>query len=140
MNLKHFRKNLIYGVYVLIYSYTFSNVFFLAKLISRLKPKTIYGINRINKRVYNNMEANWKRHFSTWHHYVFYKNLLIWFILSQNVLREEIKDKFKYEVDRTTPSNKIRDFMDWASDIIQDIKYQRKIRSNIVGRMLLKLW
>lgn len=70
----------------------------------------------------------------------FYKNLLIWFILSQNVLREEIKDKFKYEVDRTTPSNKIRDFMDWASDIIQDIKYQRKIRSNIVGRMLLKLW
>lgn len=25
---------------------------FLAKLISRLKPKTIYGINRINKRVY----------------------------------------------------------------------------------------
>lgn len=86
------------------------------------------------------MEANWKRHFSTWHHYVFYKNLLIWFILSQNVLREEIKDKFKYEVDRTTPSNKIRDFMDWASDIIQDIKYQRKIRSIIVGRMLLKLW
>lgn len=52
MNLKHFRKNLIYGVYVPIYSYTFSNVFFLAKLISRLKPKTIYGINRINKRVY----------------------------------------------------------------------------------------
>lgn len=38
MNLKHFRKNLIYGVYVPIYSYTFSNVFFLAKLISRLKP------------------------------------------------------------------------------------------------------
>ncbi|XP_065924754.1 inositol 1,4,5-trisphosphate receptor type 3 isoform X2 [Magallana gigas] len=61
-------------------------------------------------------------------------------VKDKNVLREEIKDKFKYEVDRTTPSNKIRDFMDWASDIIQDIKYQRKIRSNIVGRMLLKLW
>lgn len=38
MNLKHLRKNLIDGVYVPIYSYTFSNVFFLAKLISRLKP------------------------------------------------------------------------------------------------------
>lgn len=71
---------------------------------------------------------------------IFFKNLIVWFILSQNVLREEIKDKFKYDVDRTTPSNKIRDFMDWASDIIRDIKYQRKIRSNIVGRMLLKLW
>lgn len=141
MNLKHFRTNLIYGVYVPIYSYTFSNVFFLAKLISRLKPKTIYGINRINKRVYIII---WKQTekdiFRLDIIMFFYKNLLIWFILSQNVLREEIKDKFKYEVDRTTPSNKIRDFMDWASDIIQDIKYQRKIRSNIVGRMLLKLW
>ena len=58
----------------------------------------------------------------------------------QKVLREEIKDKFKYEVNRTTPSNKIRDFMDWASDIIRDIKYQRKIRSTVIGRMLLKLW
>lgn len=38
MNLKQLRKNLIDGVYVPIYSYTFSNVFFLAKLISRLKP------------------------------------------------------------------------------------------------------
>jgi inositol 1,4,5-triphosphate receptor type 1 len=56
------------------------------------------------------------------------------------VLREEIKEKFKYEVDRTSPSNKIRDFMDWASDIIQDIKYQRKVRANPVGRLLLKLW
>lgn len=114
---------------------------FLAKLISRLKPKTIYGINRINKRVYIII---WKQTekdiFRLDIIMFFYKNLLIWFILSQNVLREEIKDKFKYEVDRTTPSNKIRDFMDWASDIIQDIKYQRKIRSNIVGRMLLKLW
>ena len=58
----------------------------------------------------------------------------------QNVLREEIKEKFKYEVDRTTPSNKIRDFMDWASDIIQDIKYQRKVHANPVGRMLVKMW
>ncbi|XP_061178320.1 inositol 1,4,5-trisphosphate receptor type 2-like [Saccostrea echinata] len=61
-------------------------------------------------------------------------------VKDKNVLREEIKEKFKYEVDRTSPSNKIRDFMDWASDIIQDIKYQRKIHSNIVGRILLKMW
>lgn len=61
-------------------------------------------------------------------------------ITLQNVLREEIKEKFKYDVDRTTPSNKIRDFMDWASDIIQDIKYQRKVHANPVGQMLVKLW
>ncbi|XP_078311676.1 inositol 1,4,5-trisphosphate-gated calcium channel ITPR2-like [Crassostrea virginica] len=61
-------------------------------------------------------------------------------VKDKKVLREEIKDKFKYEVNRTTPSNKIRDFMDWASDIIRDIKYQRKIRSTVIGRMLLKLW
>lgn len=61
-------------------------------------------------------------------------------VKDRNVLREEIKEKFKYDVDRTTPSNKIRDFMDWASDIIQDIKYQRKVHANPVGRMLVKLW
>ncbi|XP_048744986.2 inositol 1,4,5-trisphosphate receptor type 2-like isoform X4 [Ostrea edulis] len=61
-------------------------------------------------------------------------------VKDRNVLREEIKEKFKYEVDRTTPSNKIRDFMDWASDIIQDIKYQRKVHANPVGRLLVKLW
>nr|XP_034327562.1 inositol 1,4,5-trisphosphate receptor type 2 isoform X16 [Crassostrea gigas] len=61
-------------------------------------------------------------------------------VKDRNVLREEIKEKFKYDVDRTTPSNKIRDFMDWASDIIQDIKYQRKVHANPVGQMLVKLW
>ncbi|CAG2225794.1 unnamed protein product [Mytilus edulis] len=58
----------------------------------------------------------------------------------QNVLRDEIKDKFKYEVDRSSPSNKIRDFMDWASDIIHDIQYQRKIHSYPLARLLIKLW
>ncbi|CAC5372100.1 unnamed protein product [Mytilus coruscus] len=58
----------------------------------------------------------------------------------KNVLRDEIKDKFKYEVDRSSPSNKIRDFMDWASDIIHDIQYQRKIHANPLARLLIKLW
>ena len=56
------------------------------------------------------------------------------------MLREEIKEKFKYDVDRTSPSNKIRDFMDWSSDIIQDIKYQRRVHANPVGRMLVNAW
>ena len=58
----------------------------------------------------------------------------------QRVLREEIKDNFKYKVDRTSPSNKIRDFMDWASDIIKDIKYQRRVHANPVGRLLVNAW
>ncbi|KAK3094787.1 hypothetical protein FSP39_006217 [Pinctada imbricata] len=61
-------------------------------------------------------------------------------VKDKKVLREEIKELFKYEVDRTSPSNKIRDFMDWSSDVIQDIKYQRKVHNNPVGRLLVKLW
>ncbi|OWF52185.1 Inositol 1,4,5-trisphosphate receptor type 3 [Mizuhopecten yessoensis] len=61
-------------------------------------------------------------------------------VKDKKVLRNEIKEKFKYEVDRTSPSNKLRDFMDWASDVIQDIKYQRKVYSNSLGRLLVNLW
>ncbi|XP_033761182.1 inositol 1,4,5-trisphosphate receptor type 3-like isoform X6 [Pecten maximus] len=61
-------------------------------------------------------------------------------VKDKKVLRNEIKEKFKYEVDRTSPSNKLRDFMDWASDVIQDIKYQRKVYSNSAGRLLVNLW
>ncbi|OWF37431.1 Inositol 1,4,5-trisphosphate receptor type 3 [Mizuhopecten yessoensis] len=61
-------------------------------------------------------------------------------VKDKSVLREDIKEKFKYEVDRSTPSNKIRGFMDWSSDIMQDIKYQRKVLANPVGRILIKLW
>ncbi|XP_053404110.1 inositol 1,4,5-trisphosphate receptor type 2-like isoform X2 [Mercenaria mercenaria] len=61
-------------------------------------------------------------------------------VKDKKVLREEIKDKFKYEVDRSSPSNKIRDFMDWSSDIIKDIKYQRRVYANPVGRLLVNAW
>ncbi|KAL3848190.1 hypothetical protein ACJMK2_019064, partial [Sinanodonta woodiana] len=61
-------------------------------------------------------------------------------VRDKNVLREEIKEKFKYEVDRSSPSNKLRDFMDWSSDIIKDIKYQRNVHANPIGRLLVKLW
>ena len=60
------------------------------------------------------------------------------FFSLQNVLREEIKEKFKYSVDRSSPSNKLRDFMDWSIDIIEDIKYQRKIHANPIARFFVK--
>ncbi|KAK6195492.1 hypothetical protein SNE40_000911 [Patella caerulea] len=61
-------------------------------------------------------------------------------VRDKNVLREEKKEKFKYEVDRSSPSNKLRDFMDWSSDIIDDIRYQKKIHSSVIARFLLKIW
>ena len=60
--------------------------------------------------------------------------------LSQSVLREDVKEKFKYEVDRSSPSNKLREFMDWSKDIIQDIKYTRNVLSNKLSRFFLKYW
>ncbi|XP_076454279.1 inositol 1,4,5-trisphosphate-gated calcium channel ITPR3-like isoform X3 [Babylonia areolata] len=62
-------------------------------------------------------------------------------VKDKNVLREEIKEKFKYSVDRTSPSNKLRDFMDWSVDIIKDIKYQRRIYANPLARFFVQsMW
>ncbi|KAK7486477.1 hypothetical protein BaRGS_00022278, partial [Batillaria attramentaria] len=59
-------------------------------------------------------------------------------VKDKNVLREEIKEKFKYSVDRSSPSNKLRDFMDWSVDIIKDIKYQRRIHANPLARFFVQ--
>ncbi|XP_053404101.1 inositol 1,4,5-trisphosphate receptor type 3-like isoform X2 [Mercenaria mercenaria] len=61
-------------------------------------------------------------------------------VRDKGVLREEIKERFKYEVDRSSPSNKLRDFMEWVRDIIKDIKYQRRVRANPVGRFFVNAW
>ncbi len=58
----------------------------------------------------------------------------------QNVLREEVKEKMIWNVDRSSPSNKIRDMMKWSKDILKDIYYQRKILSNPVATFFTKNW
>lgn len=58
----------------------------------------------------------------------------------QRVLREEVKEKLKWSVDRSSPSNKIRDLMDWTKDIMKDIAYQQKILKNPVAILLTKGW
>ena len=58
----------------------------------------------------------------------------------QSILREGVKEKFKYAVDRSSPSNKLREFMDWSKDIMQDIKYTRKIYSYFILRFFTKYW
>lgn len=61
-------------------------------------------------------------------------------LLFQNVLREEVKEKMIWNVDRSSPSSKIRDLMHWAKDIIKDIYYQRKILNNPLSTFLTKNW
>ena len=45
----------------------------------------------------------------------------------KEVLRESVKEKLKWDVDRTSASNKHRDFMAWAKEICGDIRYQRRV-------------
>ncbi|CAG5128028.1 unnamed protein product, partial [Candidula unifasciata] len=61
-------------------------------------------------------------------------------LLYQRVLREEVKEKLKWGVDRSSPSNKIRDLMGWTKDIMKDIAYQQKILRNPVAILLTKGW
>lgn len=58
----------------------------------------------------------------------------------KNVLREEVKEKLKWNVDRSSPSNKIRDLMAWSKDILKDIYYQRRMLSNFMAAFITKYW
>ena len=58
----------------------------------------------------------------------------------QHVLREEVKDKLKWNVDRSSPSNKIQDLMKWSKDILHDIYYQRRVMSNWFTAFLTNNW
>ena len=61
-------------------------------------------------------------------------------IFFQNVLREEVKEKMVWSIDRSSQSTKIRDLMKWADDILKDIFYQRKILSNPLLIFFTKNW
>jgi len=56
------------------------------------------------------------------------------------VLREEVKEKMVWSVDRSSPSNKIRDLMKWSKDILKDIYYQRKILASPIATFFTKQW
>lgn len=58
----------------------------------------------------------------------------------QNILREEVKEKLKWSVDRSSPTGKIRDLMAWTRDIMDDISYQRKILNNPLAIFFTKGW
>lgn len=48
--------------------------------------------------------------------------------------------QFNYEVDRDSPTSKLRGLIEWSHDIIDDIKYTRKIMSNPFTRFFATYW
>ena len=66
--------------------------------------------------------------------------VFIIFLVIQGVLREEVKEMVKWNVDRSSSSTKIRELMDWSKDIVEDIYYQLEVRKNILADFLIKHW
>ena len=58
----------------------------------------------------------------------------------QTVLREDVKEQFKYEVDRSSPSNKLRELIGWSKDITLDINYTRRVMMNPLARFFVRYW
>uniref|UniRef100_A0A914VIM6 Ion transport domain-containing protein n=1 Tax=Plectus sambesii TaxID=2011161 RepID=A0A914VIM6_9BILA len=61
-------------------------------------------------------------------------------VQDKDVLRQSVKQRVKWEVDRSSPTNKLRDFMTWAKEVCEDIRYQRRVQSVPVARWLVKKW
>nr|XP_006825393.1 PREDICTED: inositol 1,4,5-trisphosphate receptor type 1-like [Saccoglossus kowalevskii] len=55
------------------------------------------------------------------------------------VLREEVKEKVKWNINRESQSDKIVDFVDWSKDIMSDIKYQTKVLSYKPAKFFITL-
>lgn len=52
----------------------------------------------------------------------------------------EVEDKMKWEIDRSSYGNKMRDFIAWIKDINEDIRLQRRIHSSWLGRFFVRQW
>ncbi|XP_070538210.1 inositol 1,4,5-trisphosphate-gated calcium channel ITPR3-like [Ptychodera flava] len=56
-----------------------------------------------------------------------------------SVLREAVKERVKWHISRESPNDKITDFIDWSTDIMDDIRYQKEILSNDIAKFFLVL-
>ena len=54
----------------------------------------------------------------------------------QNVIRPELKEKMKWNVDRSSPSNKIHDFIHWSDILIRDFYFHQKMQANPLSRFV----
>ena len=55
-------------------------------------------------------------------------------------MRSEIKEMLKWDVDRTSPSEKLRDFHQWYKDIRTDIRYQKMVLANFIMAFITGQW
>lgn len=61
-------------------------------------------------------------------------------VKSRDILRKTVKERLKWEVNRSSPSNKLQDFISWYGDIRRDIRYYKRINALRVTRFLVKYW
>ena len=54
--------------------------------------------------------------------------------------REELREHIKWNVDRSSPSNKLRNFIDWLPEVALDLRYQRRINSFPLLLFLTSTW
>ena len=52
----------------------------------------------------------------------------------QNLLRDEIKDEIKWKGDRTSPTNKVQQLVEWAEDINEE-EISMKLLYNKYGKL-----
>lgn len=55
-------------------------------------------------------------------------------------MREEIKEHIKWNIDRSTPNDKLRELVFWSRDVMDDISYQKIIQRNPILAQLAKRW
>lgn len=61
-------------------------------------------------------------------------------VTDQKALRREVEEKLKWEVDRSSYGNKMRDFKSWIKDIHDDILFQRRINSHFLTKFFVRQW
>ncbi len=61
-------------------------------------------------------------------------------VKDRNIIRKDVKERLKWEVNRSTPSKKHQSFMEWSKNIRNDIKYQQKVNSFALSRILVSAW
>ncbi|CAD5118285.1 DgyrCDS6999 [Dimorphilus gyrociliatus] len=60
-------------------------------------------------------------------------------VKNMGLLREDLKEDIKWNIDRSSPSGKLRDLISWTKDILADISYQKKLLNNKFLKFVAKI-
>ncbi|XP_062518427.1 inositol 1,4,5-trisphosphate receptor type 1-like isoform X2 [Corticium candelabrum] len=58
-------------------------------------------------------------------------------VRKKSALRDEVKEHLKWNISRESPTDKLRDFLDWAQDIRSDINFQQKVRKHWLASLFI---